>query len=33
VIEDGLVVERGTHEELVAKGETYQKLFETQLLA
>ncbi|MFU8891131.1 MAG: ABC transporter ATP-binding protein [Anaerosomatales bacterium] len=33
VIEDGLVVERGTHEELVASGATYQKLFETQLLA
>jgi ATP-binding cassette, subfamily B, bacterial MsbA len=33
LIEDGTVVERGTHEELVAKGETYQKLFETQLLA
>lgn len=32
VIEDGRIVERGTHEELVAKGETYQKLFETQLL-
>jgi ABC-type multidrug transport system fused ATPase/permease subunit len=33
LVEDGLVVERGTHEELVAKGATYQKLFETQLLA
>jgi len=33
LIDDGRVVERGTHEELVAKGETYQKLFETQLLA
>jgi ABC-type multidrug transport system fused ATPase/permease subunit len=33
VVEDGRIVERGTHEELVAKGETYQKLFETQLLA
>lgn len=33
LVEDGLVVERGTHDELVAKGETYQKLFETQLLA
>ncbi len=33
VVEDGLVVERGTHAELVAKGETYRRLFETQLLA
>lgn len=33
VVEDGHIVERGTHEELVAKGATYQKLFETQLLA
>ncbi|MBS3956573.1 MAG: ABC transporter ATP-binding protein [Clostridiales bacterium] len=33
VIEDGRIVERGTHEELAAKGETYQRLFETQLLA
>lgn len=33
VIEDGRIVERGTHAELVAKGETYQRLFETQLMA
>jgi len=33
VVEDGRIVERGTHEELVAKGATYQRLFETQLLA
>jgi ABC-type multidrug transport system fused ATPase/permease subunit len=33
VVEDGHIVERGTHEELVASGATYQKLFETQLLA
>ncbi len=33
VIEDGHIVERGTHEELVESGATYQKLFETQLLA
>ena len=33
VVEDGHIVERGTHDELVSKGETYQRLFETQLLA
>ncbi len=33
LIDDGRIVERGTHEELVARGQTYQKLFETQLLA
>jgi len=33
VIEDGQVVERGTHEELVDTGKVYQRLFETQLLA
>lgn len=33
VIEDGRVVERGTHEELVAHDGAYRKLFETQLLA
>ncbi|MBE0418232.1 MAG: ABC transporter ATP-binding protein [Coriobacteriia bacterium] len=33
VVEDGHIVERGTHAELVTKGATYQKLFETQLLA
>ena len=33
VISDGHVVERGTHDELVAKAGAYQKLFESQLLA
>ena len=33
LIDDGRIVERGTHEELVARGEMYQRLFETQLLA
>jgi ABC-type multidrug transport system fused ATPase/permease subunit len=33
VVEDGLVVERGTHHELVANDAAYKKLFETQLLA
>ncbi len=33
VIEDGRVVERGTHDELVAHDGAYRKLFETQLLA
>ena len=33
VIEDGRVVERGTHEELVESGPVYKRLFETQLLA
>jgi len=32
VVEDGRIVERGTHAELVAKGESYQRLFESQLL-
>jgi ABC-type multidrug transport system fused ATPase/permease subunit len=33
LVEAGQVVERGTHKQLMAKGSTYQKLFETQLLA
>ena len=33
VIEDGRIVERGTHAELVARGGAYQKLFQSQLLA
>jgi subfamily B ATP-binding cassette protein MsbA len=33
VIEDGLIVERGTHEQLVAQAGAYQRLFESQLLA
>lgn len=33
VIEDGRVVERGTHEELVAHEGPYRRLFETQLIA
>lgn len=33
VIDDGRIVERGVHDELVAKDGTYRKLFETQLLA
>jgi subfamily B ATP-binding cassette protein MsbA len=32
VIEDGRIVERGTHHELVARGGAYQKLFKSQLL-
>ena len=32
VIEDGRIVERGTHDELVARGGAYQKLFQSQLL-
>lgn len=32
LIDEGRIVERGTHEELVAKGELYQKLFESQLM-
>ena len=33
VIEDGVIVERGTHEQLVAQQGSYQRLFESQLLA
>jgi len=33
VVEDGLIVERGTHDELVAQAGAYQRLFESQLLA
>jgi len=32
VIEDGRIVERGTHQELVARKGAYQKLFKSQLL-
>jgi subfamily B ATP-binding cassette protein MsbA len=32
VIDQGRIVERGTHAELLAKGDAYQKLFESQLL-
>jgi len=32
VVDDGRVVERGTHAELMAKGDAYQKLFESQLM-
>ncbi|MDO8881026.1 MAG: ABC transporter ATP-binding protein [Coriobacteriia bacterium] len=32
VIDEGRVVERGTHAELVEKGELYRKLFESQLM-
>lgn len=32
VIDEGRIVERGTHDELMAKGDAYQKLFESQLL-
>jgi len=32
VIDDGRIVERGTHAELMAKGDAYQKLFESQLI-
>jgi len=32
VIEDGRIVERGTHQELVAQASAYQKLFQSQLL-
>lgn len=33
VIDDGRIVERGTHEELIAREGAYHKLFESQLLA
>lgn len=33
VVEDGRIVERGTHAELVARAGAYQRLFESQLLA
>ncbi len=32
VLDDGRIMERGTHDELVAKGDAYQRLFESQLL-
>lgn len=32
VIDEGRIVERGTHADLMAKGDAYQKLFESQLL-
>lgn len=33
VVENGRIAQRGTHEELIAEGGAYQKLFESQLLA
>jgi ABC-type multidrug transport system fused ATPase/permease subunit len=33
VLDDGCIVERGTHQELLARSGAYQKLFESQLLA
>ena len=33
VIDDGHIVERGTHDELMAMGNAYQRLFESQLIA
>ncbi|MEI7813721.1 MAG: ABC transporter ATP-binding protein [Coriobacteriia bacterium] len=33
VVDEGRIVERGTHEELVAKSGAYQQLFESQLMA
>ena len=33
VVEDGHIIERGTHDELVARGGAYMRLFESQLLA
>lgn len=33
VMDDGRIVEQGTHDELLTRGTTYQRLFETQLLA
>jgi ATP-binding cassette subfamily B protein len=32
VVDYGHIVEHGTHAELVARGEKYQKLFERQIL-
>ncbi|MDZ4655198.1 MAG: hypothetical protein U1F44_04925 [Coriobacteriia bacterium] len=33
VIEDGRIVERGTHAEMIAQKGAYHKLFESQLLS